>query len=554
MLGIALLFALPLLLARGLSRLARRVVRRLGLADWTVGLLGGLSLALGGVCLWIGWITGAGAVICLGVLLVLGVIAMSERAALIFATSHLALWGAVVYTLVAISSIPGVRWNEVVLVLMPFDLVLPFLGEAKRRRYAQLRIAGLMGVSVLCATGVLVQPLWVPDPRRVHAARGARVRSAAGAVRRAPRRCGRCYRGAMRSSAALAAVVVVVLASRARADAPSDPLATGPAPADPLAVLRDPSRSWTYELVKGESLAALAPAPGMPRMRCKVAPWDAPGKLARSVIECEVVAPPGQPAPPAGAATSTSLWLVFDDAGVRQVEGRDADVADRSKTRGLTFPRRLDGRWKLDEKGRDGARTQVIVREELAVHRGASRKVWVAEAQRWPPPAGGKVGEPARELVRFVPGEGPVLICSQPANLAPAHLCLRLVDDAAPAVPPPPPPAPAGRVSISSKQAHDPSTLKAGDVAAKLAAAYLGGVRRCYQVALARRPGTRGTLTLAFTVNAVGKTTAISAKGFDDEIAGCVAKQAAGWRFPIPQSTYAEPRNARFTIVLALAP
>ena len=373
----------------------------------------------------------------------------------------------------------------------------------------------------------------------------------------------------MRSGAAL--IAVVLLASSAHADSPKDPLATGPgpaeAPADPLAVLRDPSQSWTYEMVKGASIAALASPPGgLPRMRCKVAPWNAPGKLARSVIECEVVTAPGESPPPPGAATSMSLWLVFDDAGVRQLEGRDADVADRSKTRGLTFPRRLAGRWKLDEKGRDGTRTQVIVREEIVPVGGAPRKVWVSEATLWPPPAGGKVSEPAREIIRFAPGVGPVLICSLPAKLAPTHLCLRLVDDGTAIVrtpdkppppgenKPPPPPAPPGRVSISSKQAHDPSTLKAADVAAKLASAYLAGVRRCYLAALAKRPAARGALTLGFTVNAVGKTTALSVKGFDDELAGCVAKQAVDWRFPIPQSTYAEPRNARFTIGLALAP
>jgi hypothetical protein len=162
MLAIGLVFALPLLVARGLSQLVRRVAARLGLGRAAVALIGGMSIALGGVCLWIGWTTGAPVVMALGVLLVLGVIATSERAALIFATSHLVLWGAAIYTLVTISPIPGVRWNEVVLVLMPFDLVLPLLGGARRRRYAQLRIAGLMLVSVLRGVGVLVQPLWVP--------------------------------------------------------------------------------------------------------------------------------------------------------------------------------------------------------------------------------------------------------------------------------------------------------------------------------------------------------------------------------------------------------
>jgi hypothetical protein len=78
-------------------------------------------------------------------------------------------------------------------------------------------------------------------------------------------------------------------------------------------------------------------------------------------------------------------------------------------------------------------------------------------------------------------------------------------------------------------------------------------VLRCYRDALAKHPGLRGTLRIAFTVNAVGKLDELSVKGVD-EVSGCVAKLAPAWRFPIPQSTYAEPRTARFTIGLGLAP
>jgi hypothetical protein len=237
--------------------------------------------------------------------------------------------------------------------------------------------------------------------------------------------------------------------------------------------------------------------------------------------------------------------------GVRQLDERSTDAGDRSKTLGLTFPRKLDGTWTLDENGRDGARTRVTVREETAMVHGVDRRVWVAEAERWAPPAGGQVADPARHLVQFVPGLGPVLMCTKEAKPGSEYHCLRLFADK------PPPegkPAPRGRVSISSKQAHDPSTLTARDVAARVASAYLGGVRRCYQAVRASRPTARGALALDFTVNAVGKTWAIAVKGFDDGIAGCVAKQVADWRFPIPQSTYAEPRNARFTLGLALSP
>jgi hypothetical protein len=45
-------------------------------------------------------------------------------------------------------------------VVMPLDLVLPFLGAARRRRYALARIGLLVLVSLLAAVGVFHQPLW----------------------------------------------------------------------------------------------------------------------------------------------------------------------------------------------------------------------------------------------------------------------------------------------------------------------------------------------------------------------------------------------------------
>ena len=60
----------------------------------------------------------------------------------------------------AVSSIVGVRYNEAVFVVMPLDVVLPFLSARRRRRYALGRIAVLAMVSLLAAVGVLHQPLW----------------------------------------------------------------------------------------------------------------------------------------------------------------------------------------------------------------------------------------------------------------------------------------------------------------------------------------------------------------------------------------------------------
>jgi hypothetical protein len=85
-----------------------------------------------------------------------------QRVALAWATLYLTLWGLVIWGLAMISSIPGVRWNEAVLVLMPLDVALPFLPPALRRRYASVRVAMLLLVSALAGIGVFHQPLWIP--------------------------------------------------------------------------------------------------------------------------------------------------------------------------------------------------------------------------------------------------------------------------------------------------------------------------------------------------------------------------------------------------------
>jgi hypothetical protein len=85
-----------------------------------------------------------------------------ERVALAWATVYLALCGIAIWGLVIVSSIPGVRWNEAALVLVPLDLVLPFLPAPRRLAYARARVAGLLFVSALAAVGILHQPLWIP--------------------------------------------------------------------------------------------------------------------------------------------------------------------------------------------------------------------------------------------------------------------------------------------------------------------------------------------------------------------------------------------------------
>ncbi len=85
-----------------------------------------------------------------------------ERTAVAIATVPLALVGLIIWTAAIISTIPGLRWNEALFLYMPFDVVLPFLGAVRRRKYARVRLGMFVVASLLTAVGVFLQPLWVP--------------------------------------------------------------------------------------------------------------------------------------------------------------------------------------------------------------------------------------------------------------------------------------------------------------------------------------------------------------------------------------------------------
>lgn len=86
----------------------------------------------------------------------------ATTAAVAFAVLYIFVWGLIVWTAAAVSSIPGLRWNENVFVFVPFDIALPFLGERRRRGYARVRLVMLLLVSLLDVIGVFHQPLWIP--------------------------------------------------------------------------------------------------------------------------------------------------------------------------------------------------------------------------------------------------------------------------------------------------------------------------------------------------------------------------------------------------------
>ncbi|MGH2898561.1 MAG: hypothetical protein ACRDMZ_07790, partial [Solirubrobacteraceae bacterium] len=82
-----------------------------------------------------------------------------QRTGLAVAVVPYVLLGAVLTFLAIISPLPYVRWNEICLVLFPFDLLLLTLPPARRRRYARGRLVMLAAIFVLWLVGLLHQPL-----------------------------------------------------------------------------------------------------------------------------------------------------------------------------------------------------------------------------------------------------------------------------------------------------------------------------------------------------------------------------------------------------------
>ena len=115
----------------------------------------------------------------------------------------------------------------------------------------------------------------------------------------------------------------------------------------------------------------------------------------------------------------------------------------------------------------------------------------------------------------------------------------------------PRPRGPRAAVAIGTSEALDDSTLTADLVVAKIRAAYVAGIRRCYQHHVDQDPTAHGTLKLGFTVDGAGRLTSPDVASFAADIEGCVAGAMAAWRFPIPK-TKGEPADSRYRITLEL--
>jgi len=117
----------------------------------------------------------------------------------------------------------------------------------------------------------------------------------------------------------------------------------------------------------------------------------------------------------------------------------------------------------------------------------------------------------------------------------------------------PRPPGPRAALAFGTSEALDDSTLTSDLVVAKIRAAYVPGIRRCYQHHVDQDPTAHGTLKLAFTVAVTGRLTNPVATSFAADIEGCVAGAMAAWRFPIPKTKDGDPTDARYRMTLELA-
>jgi hypothetical protein len=114
--------------------------------------------------------------------------------------------------------------------------------------------------------------------------------------------------------------------------------------------------------------------------------------------------------------------------------------------------------------------------------------------------------------------------------------------------------APTGRISVSEKSALDESNLSAESVLAKIQAAYMSAIKRCYTSYLKKDASARGKVALSFTVNETGRTLQGAARGFAGEVDECIGGLMSTWRFPVPKDKDGEATSAQFAITLQLVP
>jgi hypothetical protein len=84
-----------------------------------------------------------------------------ERTTLALTLIPQSLLASALWLVAILSPVPYLRWNESLLVLLPLDLLLLFLGPQARVRYARGRVATLGLYALLSLMGVMKQPIWM---------------------------------------------------------------------------------------------------------------------------------------------------------------------------------------------------------------------------------------------------------------------------------------------------------------------------------------------------------------------------------------------------------
>ncbi len=89
---------------------------------------------------------------------------------------------------------------------------------------------------------------------------------------------------------------------------------------------------------------------------------------------------------------------------------------------------------------------------------------------------------------------------------------------------------------------------------AKILAAYMSGIKRCYRAELVKDPVLTGKLVLAFEVNETGRVVTPTASGINATLAACVTSMMSSWRFPVPKDPSGDPVSAHFKVPLHMQP
>ena len=111
-----------------------------------------------------------------------------------------------------------------------------------------------------------------------------------------------------------------------------------------------------------------------------------------------------------------------------------------------------------------------------------------------------------------------------------------------------------GRIAIGPVKPDDATTLTPSVVLDRIKALYMAGLQRCYKDGLKLDATLSGRVAISFTVDDRGKVIDASAAGVTRDVDGCIERQMATWRFPVPRDTAGDGTDASFAVSLALQP